>query len=72
MCYPKAIDYAFQDIYYGCKKSECLENNMFVFQILWDEKTEKMSVVIKPVETQLSDVNVEGCRPPWYLWYVFI
>ena len=23
---------------------------------------------IKPVDTELSDVNVVGCKPPWYLW----
>ena len=37
-------------------------------QVLWDENKKKISVFIKPVETQLSNVNVAGCRPPWYLW----
>ncbi len=36
----------------------------------WDEVKKKISVLIRPVETELTDVNVLGCHPPWYLWYV--
>ena len=38
------------------------------FQVLWDEEKKKIGVFIKPVETNLSSVNVVGCKPPWYLW----
>jgi hypothetical protein len=38
--------------------------------VTWDEVKKKISVLIKPVETELTDVNVLGCHPPWYLWYV--
>jgi len=38
-------------------------------QVMWDSRKKKISVFIKPVETVLSNVRVEGCRPPWYLWW---
>lgn len=38
------------------------------FQVLWNEKKKAIEVSIKPVDTELSDVNVVGCKPPWYLW----
>jgi len=39
------------------------------FQVLWDEEKKRIRVEIRPVDTELSDVNVLGCRPPWYLWW---
>ena len=38
------------------------------FEVLWNEEKKRLEVTIKPVDTQLTDVNVLGCRPPWYLW----
>ena len=38
------------------------------FEVNWDDVTKKISVTIKPVNTDLLEVNVVGCRPPWYLW----
>ncbi len=29
----------------------------------------KMSVRIKPVNTAIDNVNVQGCRPPWFLFW---
>ena len=42
------------------------------FQVLWNEKKKAIEVSIKPVDTELSDVNVVGCKPPWYLWWVVV
>lgn len=38
------------------------------FQVLWNEARKEIEVNIKPVDTELTDVNVVGCKPPWYLW----
>ena len=38
------------------------------FQVLWNEAKKEIEVNIKPVDTELTDVNVVGCKPPWYLW----
>ena len=38
------------------------------FQVFWNEEKKRVNVKIRPVDTVLSDVNVLGCRPPWYLW----
>lgn len=29
----------------------------------------KLFCLSPQVETELQDVNVEGCKPPWYLWW---
>ena len=42
------------------------------FQVFWNEEKKRVNVKIRPVDTELSDVNVLGCRPPWYLWWVFL
>lgn len=42
------------------------------FEVLWNEEKKRLGVTIRPVDTQLSDVYVTGCRPPWYLWWVFM
>ena len=40
------------------------------FQAAWDKNKERLAINIKPVETTLEDVNVSGCKPPWYLsWF---
>merc|ERR1712061_956763 len=40
------------------------------FSVDWDKVNKKINVTIIPVDTTLRDVNVEGCRPPWYLcWF---
>jgi hypothetical protein len=39
------------------------------FQVFWNEEEKRIHVKIRPVDTVLSDVNVLGCRPPWYLWW---
>ena len=40
------------------------------FRAIWDNTTDKLAIKIKPVETALKDVNVAGCKPPWYLsWF---
>jgi hypothetical protein len=36
-------------------------------QVLWINKT--LSIFIKPVDTDINNVNVEGCRPPWFLFW---
>ena len=38
------------------------------FKVDWDHNQKKIKVQIKPVDTELRNVNVNGCRPPWYLW----
>ena len=38
------------------------------FQVVWNEEKQRLEVTIRPVDTQLFDVHVAGCRPPWYLW----
>ena len=38
------------------------------FQVEWNEVKKEIEVTIRPVDTELSDVNVVGCKPPWYLW----
>lgn len=40
------------------------------FEVLWNEEKKRIGVTIRPVDTQLTDVYVTGCRPPWYLWWV--
>ena len=40
------------------------------FEVKWDNQTQKIAVSIRPVNTDLLNVNVAGCRPPWYLWSV--
>lgn len=40
------------------------------FQASWDAAEKRLSIQIKPVNTILHDVFVEGCKPPWYLaWF---
>ena len=39
-----------------------------LFQVVWNEEKQRLEVTIRPVDTQLFDVHVAGCRPPWYLW----
>ncbi len=39
------------------------------FQVFWKDDEKRLSVNIKPVDTKLNDVNVNGCKPPWYLWW---
>merc|ERR1719208_576933 len=44
--------------------------DMFLsFGVNWNETTKKIDVTIRPVNTDLKDVHVLGCRPPWYLWW---
>ena len=38
------------------------------FEVHWNEVKKEIEVTIRPVDTELSDVNVVGCKPPWYLW----
>merc|ERR1719186_1607144 len=39
------------------------------FRVDWDHDEKKVKVQIRPVDTELRNVNVNGCRPPWYLWW---
>jgi len=40
------------------------------FTVKWSDKRKKMDVKVKPLQTQLYDVKVLGCKPPWYLsWF---
>lgn len=36
-------------------------------QILWIQ--DRIQIKIKPVNTSIHDVNVKGCRPPWFLFW---
>lgn len=38
-------------------------------QVFWNKQEDRMSINIKPVDTKLNNVNVAGCKPPWYLWW---
>ena len=38
------------------------------FQVLWNEERKLIEVTIRPVDTELTDVKVVGCKPPWFLW----
>ena len=38
------------------------------FEVQWNEEKKEIEVIIRPVDTELSNVSVAGCRPPWYLW----
>ena len=38
------------------------------FQVFWNEARKEIEVSIRPVDTELSEVHVAGCKPPWYLW----
>ena len=38
------------------------------FEVKFDDETKKIAVVIRPVNTDLNDVTVTGCKPPWFLW----
>ena len=37
-------------------------------QVLWDEESEKMSIKIKPVETDIYDVNVDVTFASYFFW----
>eukprot|EP00095_Tigriopus_kingsejongensis_P007184 maker-scaffold3067_size10345-snap-gene-0.2 protein:Tk07184 transcript:maker-scaffold3067_size10345-snap-gene-0.2-mRNA-1 annotation:"predicted protein" len=40
------------------------------FQAFWDDHLHKLRFHIQPVNTAISNVNVAGCHPPWYLsWF---